>query len=258
MRKFVFFNTKGGTGKTTICYNYGWYLATKRNKKDNNLDSLIIDYINEKDISFQDYVIKINDNIDLLPSSNNISLLEEYLADYLIDKTFTERKIHKAIYRNEIIKNIFEEKIDHSDYDYVVIDSQPNFSLLSTTSLIYARHVFVVIKPEIFSFLDIDYLMKILKNMEKKFYFKVKIAGIIINAYEKRKKMSKYIVEKFYEQYGNQLKIFDQKIRYLSQYQKSIALFRKPIFEKFPGSNATKDIINLFYQIDKVVDTFIY
>ena len=33
MEKVVFFNTKGGTGETTICYNYGWYLAEKRNKK---------------------------------------------------------------------------------------------------------------------------------------------------------------------------------------------------------------------------------
>jgi chromosome partitioning protein len=33
MKKIVFFNTKGGTGKTTICYNFGWYLAGKKNKR---------------------------------------------------------------------------------------------------------------------------------------------------------------------------------------------------------------------------------
>ncbi|MEA2015949.1 MAG: ParA family protein [Actinomycetota bacterium] len=33
MEKIVFFNTKGGTGKTTLCYNFGWYLASKKNKK---------------------------------------------------------------------------------------------------------------------------------------------------------------------------------------------------------------------------------
>ena len=33
MNKLVFFNTKGGTGKTTLCYNYGWYLALKRHKR---------------------------------------------------------------------------------------------------------------------------------------------------------------------------------------------------------------------------------
>ena len=85
MKKIVFFNTKGGTGKTTICYNYGWYLAEKKGKKvlfmdldpqtnlvqafgkesDNsktNLDNLIMDYLKGKDINFKDYVIKITDN----------------------------------------------------------------------------------------------------------------------------------------------------------------------------------------------------
>ena len=50
------------------------------------------------DINFEDYVMKINDNIALLPSSNNISLIEEYLTDYLLGKTFKEQKIYKAIF----------------------------------------------------------------------------------------------------------------------------------------------------------------
>ena len=82
MEKVVFFNTKGGTGKTAICYNYGWYLAEKKDKKvlfmdfdpqinlvqalgkasdesKVNLDNLMIDYLKGKKINFEDYVIKI-------------------------------------------------------------------------------------------------------------------------------------------------------------------------------------------------------
>jgi len=33
MKKIAFFNAKGGTGKTTICFNYGFYLAEKNKKK---------------------------------------------------------------------------------------------------------------------------------------------------------------------------------------------------------------------------------
>ena len=33
MKKIVFFNAKGGTGKTTLCYNYGWYLSHQKGKK---------------------------------------------------------------------------------------------------------------------------------------------------------------------------------------------------------------------------------
>ena len=277
MEKVVFFNTKGGTGKTTICYNYGWYLAEKKDKKvlfmdfdpqtnlvqafnkasdesKVNLDNLMIDYLKGKKINFEDYVIKITDNIDLLPSSNNISLVEEYLTDYLINKTFSEHKIYKALNRNMMIRDILEENISENHYDYIVIDSQSNFSLLSTTSIIYARKVIVVIKPEWFSLLDIDYLSKIIKNLERKYNVEIKIVGIIVNAFEKRKKVPEYVVDTLQKKYGNRLTIFNQKIRYLVHYQKSISLKGEPVFISFPYAEASDDIIRLFSQVEKSVD----
>lgn len=278
MEKVVFFNTKGGTGKTTICYNYGWYLAEKKDKKvlfmdfdpqinlvqalgkasdesKVNLDNLMIDYLKGKKINFEDYVIKITDNIDLLPSSNNISLVEEYLTDYLINKTFSEHKIYKALNRNMIIRDIFEENISENHYDYIVIDPQSNFSLLSTTSIIYARKVIVVIKPEWFSLLDIDYLSKIIKNLERKYNVEIKIVGIIVNAFEKRKKVPEHVVDTLQKKYGNRLTIFNQKIRYLVHYQKSISLKGEPVFISFPYAEASDDIIRLFSQVEKSVDS---
>jgi len=277
MEKVVFFNTKGGTGKTTICYNYGWYLAEKKDKKvlfmdfdpqinlvqalgkasdesKVNLDNLMIDYLKGKKINFEDYVIKITDNIDLLPSSNNISLVEEYLTDYLINKTFSEHKIYKALNRNMMIRDIFEENISENHYDYIVIDPQSNFSLLSTTSIIYARKVIVVIKPEWFSLLDIDYLSRIIKNLERKYNVEIKIVGIIINAFEKRKKAPEYVVDTLQKKYGDRLTIFNQKIRYLVHYQKSISLKGEPVFISFPYAEASDDIIRLFSQVEKSVD----
>lgn len=276
MERIVFFNTKGGTGKTTICYNYGWYLAEKKNKKvlfmdfdpqtnlaqafgkesngsKTNLDNLMIDSLKGKDINFKDYVIRITENIDLLPSSNNISLIEEYLTDYLINKTLSEEKIYKAYYRNTILKDIFEKNIGRNDYDYVVIDSQPNFSLLSTTSIIYARKMIVVIKPELFSFLDIDYLTRIIKNLERKYGIRIKIAGIVINAFEKRKKIPEIVIDILRETYGHKFIIFDQKIRYLVHYQESILSKKEPVFTAFPGTEASTDIIELFSEIEEKV-----
>jgi len=115
MKKIVFFNTKGGTGKTTVCYNYGWYLAEKKkkkvlfmdfdpqvnlvqsfdlgtsNSKGKNLDRLITDYARGRRTSFEKYIIEVNSKIHLLPSSNNISLIEEYLTDAIIEKSKESR-----------------------------------------------------------------------------------------------------------------------------------------------------------------------
>src|SRR3972149_1775834 len=237
MERIVFFNTKGGTGKTT-------------------LDNLMIDYLKGRNINFKDYVIKITENIDLLPSSNNIWLIDEYLTDYLINKTLREKEIYKASYRNIIIKDIFEKNIGKHDYDYVIIDSQPNFSLLSTTSIIYARKMIVLIKPALFSFLDIEYLTRIIKNLERKYGIKIKIAGIVINAFEKRKKIPEIVIDILKETYGHKFIIFDQKIRYLVHYQESILSKKEPVFKAFPGAEASTDIIELFSEIEEKVSNF--
>jgi len=278
MKKIVFFNTKGGTGKTTICYNYGWYLAEKKNKRvlfldfdpqanlfqafhiklaikeGKNLENLIVNYVKKQEINFKDYVIKISSNIDILPSSNNISLIEEYLTDYLLTRTFDENKIYQAMHRNMIIKKVLEHYISPEDYDYVIIDSQPNYSLLSTTSIIYAKNIIMVLKPELFSYLDVKYLKKIITNLEEKFSIKVNIAAVIINAYEKRRITSENISAKFINKYGETFNIINQKIRYLSHYQLSISLNRQPVFISFPSSEASLDLLNAFNKVDKLVD----
>ncbi|MGM0366765.1 MAG: ParA family protein [Actinomycetota bacterium] len=282
MKKVVFFNAKGGTGKTTLCYNYGWYLAEKKNKRvlmldfdpqinlvesfdrgvankyGNNLDTLIKNYIDGMQIKFSSYITKINKNLDILPTSNNISLMEEYLTNHIIARTFSEKVMYKAKYRNQIIKKVLEEKIDEDSYDYVIIDSQPNFSLLSTSSIIYARNIFVVVKPELFSFLDIKYLMKIISKLEKDFYVKIKIVGVIINAFEKRKKDSEYLAKELVKRYGDRIRVYNQRIRYLSHYQKSIATQRKPIFKAYPDSEAAKDMLDLFEEIMNREDEFYF
>jgi chromosome partitioning protein len=278
MNKIVFFNTKGGTGKTTICYNYGWYLAEKRNKRvlfldfdpqanlfqafhkklavkeGKNLENLIVNYIKKQEVNFKDYIIKITSKIDLLPSSNNISLIEEYLTDYLLARTFDENKIYQAMHRNTIIKKVLEQYISSEDYDYVIIDSQPNYSLLSTTSIIYAKNIIMVLKPELFSYLDVKYLKKIITNLEGKFNIKVNIAAVIINAYEKRRITSENISAKFVNKYSDTFNIINQKIRYLSHYQLSISLNREPVFISFPSSEASLDLLNAFKEVDKLVD----
>ena len=277
MKKVVFYNTKGGTGKTTMCYNYGWYLAEKRNKKvlfldfdpqinlvqsfnfkkqvkEFSFEKFILKYLHKEPVNFADYLIKINDNIDLLPSTNNMSLLEEYLTDYLLERTFQDNRLYQAINRNKLIKNILDENVRDYNYDYILIDSQPNYSLLSTTSIIFAKNIIVTLKPEMFSFIDIKYLIKIIDNINSKFQTDAKLVCMMINAYEKKKKIADTIVDKLEKTYGNRIIILEKKIRYLSQYQISIALNKEPVFITFPGSEASAELIEVFEEMDNLVD----
>jgi chromosome partitioning protein len=277
MKKVVFYNTKGGTGKTTMCYNYGWYLAEKRNKKvlfldfdpqinlvqsfnfkkqvkEFSFEKFILKYLHKEPVNFADYLIKISDNIDLLPSTNNMSLLEEYLTDYLLERTFKDNKLYQAVNRNKLIKRILDEYIGDYGYDYILIDSQPNYSLLSTTSIIFAKNIVVTLKPEMFSFIDIKYLIKIIDNINTKFKTDVKLVCMMINAYEKKKKISDIIIDKLEKTYGNRIVILGKKIRYLSQYQISIAVNKEPVFITFPDSAASAELIEAFEEMDNFVD----
>jgi chromosome partitioning protein len=276
MKKIAFFNAKGGTGKTTICFNYGFYLAEKNKKKvllmdfdpqtnlvysfgkenktstGNNLDSLIINYLKGKKIILNDYIIRINECISLIPSSNNISLIDEYLTDFLINKSVEDGIAYKSTERNLLIKNMLQDIIKPWEYDYLLIDCQPSFSLLSTTALIFTENILVVVKAEPYSFTDMEYLKKIINNLNKKYLSKIKISGVIINAFEKRKIISKSVVSEMTVKFGSEMKIFNQKIKFLSYYQSSIANSNKPVFDVFPDSEASKNIINLFKEIDEI------
>ena len=92
MKKVVFFNAKGGTGKTTLCYTFGWYLALRQRKKvlmldfdpqvnlgqsfglgkesrqGHNLDSLIKNYVQKNRIDINNYIIKAAKNLDFIPA----------------------------------------------------------------------------------------------------------------------------------------------------------------------------------------------
>ena len=278
MKKIVFFNTKGGTGKSTICFNYGWYLAGYCKKRvlfldfdpqisltqsflkissiqeNKCIEKLIVNFIKKEEIDIDDYIIKVNDFIDLIPSSNNLSLLDEYLTEYLLDKVHQEKKLYTSDSRNRIIKEALNKYIDTEKYDYVLIDTQPNYSLLSASSIIFAQNIVLVLKPEIFSFLDIKYLTRIVKNLEAKFEIKINIVGMLINAYEKRRKTSELVVNRLNQDYGKDFHIIQQKIRFLSNYQLSIAKNNEPVFLTYPNSLASLDLLDAFGELDKLIE----
>ncbi|MHB1346368.1 MAG: ParA family protein [Candidatus Humimicrobiaceae bacterium] len=276
MKKIAFFNAKGGTGKTTVCFNYGFYLANKKNKKvllmdfdpqanlvysfgkgnssisGNNLDSMIVNYLKGRKIDLDDYIIKINDNISLIPSSNNISLVDEYVTDFLIEKSVDDNKKYKSHERNLLVRDMLLDVIKPWKFNYLLIDCAPSFSLLSTAALIYAENILVVLKAEPYSYVDIDYLNKIINNLNRKYKTNIKIAGVIVNAFEQRKTISKKTVEEINDKYGSNMKIFNQKLKFLSFYQSSISNGNQPVFDCFPSSEASKSILELFGEIDDI------
>lgn len=93
------------------------------NGKGKNLDRLITDYARGRRTSLENYIIGVNSRIHLLPASNNISLIEEYLTDAIIKKSRESGGHRSSNHRNILLKNLFEKTVDMHDYDFVLIDS---------------------------------------------------------------------------------------------------------------------------------------
>ncbi|MDD3520880.1 MAG: ParA family protein, partial [Actinomycetota bacterium] len=228
-----------------------------RNDEGNNLESMLLNFIKGKNILLEDYTIKIGKNLTILPTSNNISVIDEYLTDFLVKKSVEKGLALKSMERNLLLKEMLDKVIKPWEFDYVLIDCQPSFSLLSNTALIYAENTLTVLKPEPYSLIDIEYMKRIIKNLNRKYNTDINISGVIINAFEIRKKLAWNISKKIEMEFGTESRVFREKIRFLSHYQNSIFLGNQPVFKMYPGSAAAKSILNLFSEIDSTAVNFI-
>jgi chromosome partitioning protein len=277
VKKIVFFFTKGGTGKTTACFNYGWYLAEKLKKRilfldfdpqmnlvksfgnvpekayEMTLENMIIKGLKRESIVFSHFLIRINSHIDLLPCSNNISQVEEYLTEYLLQRTGDENRLYQARHRNVLIIRFLDEHINSRHYDYVLIDSPPNYSLLSTTALLYAKKLVIIVRPELYSLLDMNYLLKILDSLNDNFEVKIKIVGAIINGFEPRRALGRQISAEFEARFGRRITILKQKIPLAPQISMSITLERSPVFMAYPKSPAAVQALRTFAELDSLI-----
>jgi chromosome partitioning protein len=278
MVKLAFFYTKGGTGKTTICFNYGWYLAEIKEKRvlfldfdpqmnlvksfgkipdkayEMTLEKMVVEGLKKSPINLSDYLFRIHPRIDLLPSSNNMSQLEEYLTDYLLQKSDRENLQYRALHRNILIKQLLDEQIRKSNYDFVLIDSLPNYSLLSTTAIIYAQRLVLIVQPELYSLLDMNYLFKIVDSLNEKFDIEIRPVGVLINKYEAKKSISRRISKEFDVRFGDKVPILRQRIRNSPFFQLSVVMERSPVFLSYPKSAATADALAAFAELDGLVE----
>lgn len=235
--------------QVNLVYSFG---RDYKNPEGNNLESMLIDFIKGKRIILEDYTIKAGKNLTILPTSNNISVIDEYLTDFLVRKSVEKGLVLKSIERNFLLKDMLDRVIKPWEFDFVLIDCQPSFSLLSNTALIYAENVLIVLKPEPYSLVDVDYMKKIIKNLNRRFNSDINIAGVIINAFELRKRLAWEITKKIQDSFEGECEVFNEKIKFLSHYQSSIFLENQPVFKTYPGSMASRSILNLFKEIDSI------
>lgn len=164
-------NQKGGVGKTTTAFSLGVALANNNKKvlvvdadpqanlttymgyyeEDDipvTLSTLIDRYIDDIDIKPEESILHHKENIDLIPSSLNLSM--------------TETNLSNAMSREYAIENCLKEL--KNKYDYIIIDCMPSLSMITTNALATADKVIIPVQSQ---YLSARRNGKLIKNYHK-------------------------------------------------------------------------------------------
>ena len=228
-------NHKGGVGKTTSTQNIG--VALQQNGKKvllvdldpqanlsdafgyEEVETAIYDALTEK---AELPIISITKNLDLVPSSLDLSVAEIELSG--------------RTGREYILKDLLESV--KKDYDYILIDCPPSLGLLTINALAASTEAYIPLDSQYFSMKGLDKLIFIINQIKKRLNKQVDITGVFLTQFDSRVVLNRNIAEMVENSFPN--KVFKTRIR------KNIALVEAPIEDKdifsyAPNSNGAKD-----------------
>ncbi|MGK5593760.1 MAG: ParA family protein [Parachlamydiaceae bacterium] len=187
-----FSNHKGGVGKTVSACNIGVGLSLK-NKKTLLIDldpqgnlslglgfkdpEKTIYHVLRNEISAQEGIYNLSENLGLLPST--------------LDLAGAELELASETGREVILKKVLSD-IEES-YDYIIIDCAPSFGLLTTNALAAADEVFIPIQAEFFALKGITILIEVIKKIQRRINKSLQVGGVFITLYDARKSLHKDI-----------------------------------------------------------------
>lgn len=212
-------NQKGGVGKTTTTFNLGVALA-KQGKRvlvvdvdpqsnlttyagwynedelKYTLSDLMEQSMNDEEIKIKDSILHHKENIDLIPSSLNLSALENALA-YAMSREYTLRNCLSVV---------------KDEYDYILLDCQPSLGMLTINALASADSVIIPVQCEYFALRGMTDLFKIINKVRRQINPTLKIDGALLTLVDKRTNLSKEIQNQIKDNYGSILKLYDNHI----------------------------------------------
>jgi cellulose biosynthesis protein BcsQ len=192
MKTIIFFNNKGGVGKTTMVYHVAWMLSELNIKTiaidldpQSNLTSMFLSmdriesiYENSQPITILDsinpvvsgdpykpvHIEKINDNLGLILGNLSLSTFEDSLSDAWL------KCLNAEIYSfrlTSIFNTIVNDAVQQFGAEVVLIDVGPNLGAINRAVTISSDYIIMPVASDLFSLQGIKNLGLTLNTWKK-------------------------------------------------------------------------------------------
>ncbi|WP_297421717.1 ParA family protein [Thermococcus sp.] len=197
-------NQKGGVGKTTLTMNLA-YALTDMGKRvllvdidpqfnltfgfigmdvlqygDRNVGTLMT-----RDSDIGETIVKVHENIDLIPSHLNLSAKEIEI----INTYNRERRLEKAL--TPILP----------DYDYVFIDNPPSMGIFLVNSLTASDYVLIPLELSYFGVIGMQLMFNLMRMIREETNENLKLLGLVPNKFTRQTKVPKMRLKELKETY---------------------------------------------------------
>ena len=241
----AFYNFKGGTGKTSLCYQVSTHVALMGYRV------LVIDTDPQAHLTSSFNIIGFEQRETLYDCIVRQKDIDEIVTDVFpgcqiipsnLSLTRLEPELNNMARREErldIVLGGIKEK-----YDFIFIDTNPTISILNRNVIVTSDCLDVVAETQPFSLMGLKYLMEDIEKFYSQMQLKPRRLNIIPNKYEDRSSNSAEAMSILRKYYGKYIKEDfairrSEDIINSSKISKPVSLFAKK------NSIAVEDVLEL-------------
>ena len=194
-KKVIFYNQKGGVGKTTSAVNLGSALA------DMNFKVLLIDFDAQCNLTgaVSGDLRKANIYqvvVGAVPAASAVQstiFKNLYLIPGSLDVASLSIELVNENNREYYLKTVLESLDD--DFDFILLDCPPSLGLETMNALAWADYVLIPLQCEYLAMEGLNLIMRTISNVKKSLNTKLKVLGILFTMYSKRALLNQQVVE---------------------------------------------------------------